>query len=36
MTCTGVEVPGYQGRALCVSADCVFRVIDVEGCQIVD
>ena len=36
MADTGIDVPGYQGRALRVDEGCVFRVIDVEGCQIAD
>ena len=31
-----VEVPGYQVRAVVVERNKVFRIIDVEGCQIAD
>jgi uncharacterized protein YcgI (DUF1989 family) len=31
-----VEIPGYQGRAIIIERDNVFRVVDVEGCQIAD
>ena len=36
MTGADVDIPGYQGRALRIDKDCVFRIIDVEGCQIAD
>ena len=36
MACAGIDIPGYQGRALRVDEGSVFRVIDVEGCQIAD
>ncbi len=33
---TSVEVPGYAGAAARVESGDLFRVIDVEGCQIAD
>lgn len=33
---TGVTIPGYEGRAVRIDGGCVFRVIDVQGCQIAD
>lgn len=36
MAGAGIDVPGYQGRALMIDEGSVFRVIDVEGCQIAD
>ena len=31
-----IEVPGYEGRAVQINAGQIFRIIDVEGCQIAD
>ena len=36
MTGAGIDIPGYEGRAVRIDEDCIFRVIDVEGCQIAD
>ena len=36
MTRVGIDIPGYEGRAVRLEHGCVFRVIDVEGCQIAD
>ena len=36
MTGAGIEIPGYEGRAVRLDKGCVFRVIDVQGCQIAD
>ena len=36
MADTGIEIPGYQGRAVRLDKGQVFRVVDVEGCQIAD
>ena len=36
MAVTGIDIPGYQGRGLRLDEGSVFRVIDVEGCQIGD
>ena len=33
---TSVEVPGYGGAVARVPNEAIFRVIDVEGCQIAD
>ena len=31
-----IDIPGYEGRAAEIKKDSIFRVIDVEGCQIAD
>ena len=36
MADNGIDIPGYEGRALRLEQGGVFRVIDVEGCQIAD
>ena len=36
MTKTSIDVPGYEGRAVRLGQGSVFRVVDVEGCQIAD
>ena len=36
MTSTSIKIPGYEGRAVRLDRGSVFRVIDVEGCQIAD
>lgn len=36
MTSAGIDIPGYQGGALRLGKGCIFRVIDMEGCQIAD
>ena len=36
MTSTSIDIPGYEGRAVRLDQGSVFRVIDVEGCQIAD
>lgn len=36
MTETGIDIPGYEGRAVRIDQGSNFRVIDVEGCQIGD
>ena len=36
MTDSGIYIPGYEGRAVRIERGSIFRVIDVEGCQIGD
>lgn len=36
MAGVGIDIPGYEGRAIRLDQGCTFRVIDVEGCQIAD
>ena len=36
MTDTGIDIPGYGGGAVRLDEGCIFRVVDLEGCQIAD
>ena len=36
MAGAAIDIPGYEGRAVRIGQGDIFRVIDVEGCQIAD
>ena len=36
MAGAAIDIPGYEGRAVRIGQGGIFRVIDVEGCQIAD